>query len=76
MSKTLLRETRSIALLIIVMGAAEVAVAAALGHFGKGAVLGTLLGCAVAVFNFMLMGIILEKCISREKSASWLMGAG
>lgn len=75
-SKTLLRETGNIAAITLILGALEVLVTVPLGYFGIPAVLGTLLGCAVAVFNFALMGIILERCISRGKSASWLMGMG
>lgn len=42
--------------------------------FGLSAIFGTLLGCAVAILNFALMGIILERCVSKQKGASGLMG--
>lgn len=76
MSKTLIRETRNIALVSLILGAIQVAVTVPVGYFGYQAVLGTLLGCAAAVLNFALMGIILEKCMSKGKRASNLMGLG
>ena len=49
---------------------------AELKFFGLSAIFGTLLGCAVAILNFALMGIILERCVSKQKGASGLMGVG
>lgn len=76
MSKTLLNEIRNIALITAILGIIQVIITIPAGYFGHPAVLGTLLGCAVAVLNFSLMGIIFEQCVSREKGASGMMGIG
>ena len=69
MSKTLLVEIRNIAIGVIILGAVQVLVTLP-------TIFGTLLGCAVAILNFALMGIILERCVSKQKGASGLMGVG
>ena len=76
MSKTLLVEIRNIAIGVIILGAVQVLVTLPTKFFGLSAILGTLLGCAVAILNFALMGIILERCVSKQKGASGLMGVG
>lgn len=76
MSKTLLVEIRNIAIGVIILGAVQVLVTLPTKFFGLAAVFGTLLGCAVAILNFALMGIILEKCVAKKKGASGLMGVG
>ncbi len=76
MSKTLIRETGNIALISAILGVIQIIVTIPIGYFGGGAALGTLLGCAAAVINFALMGIILEKCVARGKGAQGLMGMG
>ena len=68
MSKTLLVEIRNIAIGVIILGAVQVLVTLPTKFFGLSAIFGTLLGCAVAILNFALMGIIL--------GASGLMGVG
>ena len=76
MSKTLLVEIRNIAIGVIILGAVQVLVTLPTKFFGLSATFGTLLGCAVAILNFALMGIILERCVSKQKGASGLMGVG
>lgn len=76
MSKTLLVEIRNIAIGVIILGAVQVLVTLPAKFFGLSAIFGTLLGCAVAILNFALMGIILERCVSKQKGASGLMGVG
>ena len=76
MSKTLLVEIRNIAIGVIILGAVQVLVTLPTKFFGLFAIFGTLLGCAVAILNFALMGIILERCVSKQKGASGLMGVG
>ena len=76
MSKTLLVEIRNIAIGVIILGAVQVLVTLPIKFFGLSAIFGTLLGCAVAILNFALMGIILERCVSKQKGASGLMGVG
>jgi len=75
-SKTLLVEIRNIAIGVIILGAVQVLVTLPTKFFGLSAIFGTLLGCAVAILNFALMGIILERCVSKQKGASGLMGVG
>ena len=74
MSKTLLVEIRNIAIGVIILGAVQVLVTLPTKFFGLSAIFGTLLGCAI--LNFALMGIILERCVSKQKGASGLMGVG
>ena len=76
MTKTLLVEIRNIAIGVIILGAVQVLVTLPTTFFGLSAIFGTLLGCAVAILNFALMGIILERCVSKQKGASGLMGVG
>lgn len=76
MSKTLLVEIRNIAIGVIILGAVQVLVTLPTKFLGLSAIFGTLLGCAVAILNFALMGIILERCVSKQKGASGLMGVG
>lgn len=76
MSKTLLVEIRNIAIGVIILGAVQVLITLPTKFFGLPAIFGTLLGCAVAILNFALMGIILERCVSKQKGASGLMGVG
>ena len=68
MSKTLLVEIRNIAIGVIILGAVQVLVTLPTKIFlVYTAIFGTLLGCAVAILNFALMGIILERCVSKQK---------
>lgn len=75
-SKTLIKEIRNIALITVALGIVQLIITKITGFFGYPAVLGTLLGCFVAVINFALMGFILERCVSRNTGSSGLMGFG
>ncbi|MCC8160578.1 MAG: ATP synthase subunit I [Oscillospiraceae bacterium] len=72
----LIREIRNIAVFTGVLGILQILITVPAGYFGYAAVLGALLGCAAAIINFALMGIILEKCVSAERGAAGLMGFG
>lgn len=77
MSSVLIKEIRNVALMTLAFGAVQLIAVYAAGYFGSPAVFGTVLGCALAVLNFSLMGIILEICMSSNKGAAGgLMGAG
>ena len=76
MSQVLLREIRNIAIITFILGALQFAVASIAGYFGLPALLGTLLGCAIAVINFALMGIVLEFCMHGKGAAAGLTGFG
>ncbi len=71
-----MREIRNVSLITVILGAIQVIATIPIGYFGYPAVLGTLLGCAVAIINFAFMGIILEKTLSSQKTASGFMGIG
>lgn len=75
-SNTLLKEIRNIAVCVLILGIVQIIVVLPTRFFGSAAIFGTLLGCAVSVFNFALMGFILEKSITRGKQASGFMGLG
>lgn len=72
----LIREVRNVAVITLILGVIQVIVTIPLGYFGSPAVLGTLLGCAVAILNFALMGIILERSLSNSRAAAGLVGTG
>jgi hypothetical protein len=76
MSEVLLKQIRNISVITLLLGAVQVLITVPTGYFGLPAVFGTLLGCFVAIFNFSLMGIVLEKCIMRQSGASGLAGVG
>lgn len=76
MSGTLFREIRDVAGITAILGAVQVIITVFAGHFGHPAVLGTLAGCALAVLNFSLMGIVLERCMSAKRGAGGLAGIG
>lgn len=76
MSGTLLREIRNIAAITAILGIVQILITIPVGYFGYPAVLGTLVGCALAVLNFSLMGIVLERCMSAKGAAGGLMGVG
>ena len=59
-SKTLLVEIRNIAIGVIILGAVQVYLLLCRQSFWFICNIRTLLGCAVAILNFALMGIILE----------------
>lgn len=76
MSETLTKELKSVSLLTLILGVIQVLITVPAGYFTSAAVFGTLLGCAAAVINFALMGIILERCVSGERGTAGLMGFG
>lgn len=76
MSKTLLTEIRNVSLITVILGVIQVLITIPAGYFGSAAVLGTLLGCAVAIVNFTFMGLILERTLSSQKASSGFMGIG
>ena len=76
MSDTLKKEILNISLITLLFGIVQVIITIPAGYFGRSVVFGTLLGCAVAIFNFTLMGIILEQCVARQNGASYLAGFG
>lgn len=76
MSKTLIKETIHIAIITAICGIIQILITIPISYFGYPAILGTALGCAVALLNFFFMGAILEKSVSRSKGASTLMGFG
>ena len=76
MSGTLLREIRNIAVITAILGIVQILITIPAGYFGYPAVLGTIVGCALAVLNFSLMGIVLERCMSAKGAAGGLMGVG
>lgn len=76
MSGTLLKEIRNMTVCVFILGIVQILIILPTRFFGSAAIFGTVLGCAVSVFNFALMGFFLEKSISRGKQASGFMGLG
>ncbi len=76
MSKTLITEIKNVSLITLVLAAVQILITVPAGYFGSAAVFGTLLGSAVAIINFAFMGLILEKTLSSQKTASGFMGIG
>lgn len=76
MSKTLLYEIKNVSLITLILGVLQILITVPAGYFGLPAILGTAAGCFVALLNFTLMGLILEKCMNSMKAASGLAGFG
>lgn len=76
MSGTLRKEIRNIAVIAFALGVVQILITIPAGYFGLPSVLGTLLGFCTAIFNFALMGIILEQCVEKQSGASYLAGFG
>ncbi len=76
MSRVLLKEIRNVGLLTFAMGTIQFIIASVVGYFGLPALWGTLLGCAIAIVNFALMGIILELCMHGKGAAAGFTGFG
>lgn len=76
MSGTLKKEIRNISVIAFALGIIQILITIPAGYFGLPAVLGTLLGFCTAIFNFGLMGIILEQCVEKQSGASYLAGFG
>lgn len=72
--KTVIRETRYIAGVTIILSVIMEAVFLIIGMWSYKVLLGNILGAAVAVANFLLMGITVQKAVLKEeKDASTLM---
>ncbi len=72
--KTVIRETRYIAGVTIVLSVIMEAVFLIIGMWSYKVLLGNILGAAVAVANFLLMGITVQKAVLKEeKDAATLM---
>ena len=76
MSKTLLIEIRNVSLITLLLGIIQIFITIPVGYFGIPSILGTLLGCFIAMINFSLMGVVLEKCLSTGRAASSIAGFG
>ncbi len=76
MSESLWREIRNVAVITAILGIVQILITIPVGYFGYPAVLGTFVGCALAVLNFSLMGFILEKCMSAKGGAGGFAGVG
>lgn len=76
MSEVLIKEIKNVSLITAALGLVQILILIPTRYFGAPAVLGTLLGCAAALLNFTLMGIILERAVSNSKSASGFMSVG
>ncbi len=72
--KTVIRETRYIAGVTIVLSVLMEAVFLIIGMWSYKVLLGNILGAAAAVANFLLMGITVQKAVLKEeKDAATLM---
>lgn len=72
--KTVMKETRYIAGITIVLSVIMEAVFLIIGMWSYKALLGNILGAAVAVANFFLMGITVQKAVLKEeKDAATMM---
>ena len=65
-----MKETRFIALIVLILSVLMQAVFLIIGRWDYTVLLGNLLGASVAVLNFFLMGLTVQKCIGlAEKDA-------
>ncbi len=72
--ETVMRETRYIAGVTIILSVIMEAVFLIIGKWDYKVLLGNILGAAVAVANFLLMGITVQKAVQKdEKDAATLM---
>lgn len=63
---TVIRETRFIAAVVLILSALMQAVFLVLGKWDSSVLLGGLYGAALAVGNFFLMGLTVQKCLTME----------
>lgn len=63
---TVIKETRFIAAVVLILSALMQAVFLVLGKWDYTVLLGNLLGAALAVGNFFLMGLTVQKCLTLE----------
>ena len=64
--KTILRETKYIALVIVILSALMQAVFLVLRRWDYTVLLGNVLSASVAVLNFFFMGITIQKALTKE----------
>lgn len=75
LSRELKRDMRNIAVGTVILSAAMVAVFALLGRFGWDVLWGALLGTAVAVLNFILLSVTVNRALDGGKrGAQTVMG--
>lgn len=73
-NKTVIRETKYIALWVVLLSAAEQAFFLISGMWDYTVLLGNIFGGLAAVLNFLFMGLTVQKAVSREeKEAALLM---
>lgn len=73
-NETVIRETLYIAAFVIFMSVLMQAVFLIIGKWDYTVILGNLFGAAIAVLNFLLMGLTIQKAVLKEqKSASLMM---
>ncbi len=65
--QTVLRETGYIALWVLVLSAVTQAVFLVIGKWDYTVLLGNLLSAAVGIFNFLLMGITIQRALGKEE---------
>ena len=63
---TVMKETRFIALIVLILSALMQAVFLVIGKWDYTVLLGNLYGAAVAVGNFFLMGLSVQHCLTLE----------
>ena len=63
---TVMKETRFIALIVLILSALMQAVFLVIGKWDYTVLLGNLYGAAVAVGNFFLMGLTVQHCLTLE----------
>lgn len=65
--RTVIKETRYIALFVILLSALMEGVFLIAGYFDYTVALGNLLGGGIAVLNFFLMGLSVQKALGKEE---------
>lgn len=63
---TVMKETRYIALMVLILSALMQAVYLVIGQWNYTVLLGNLYGAVVAVGNFFLMGLTVQHCLTME----------
>jgi len=66
-ARAVIKETRYIALWVIILSAVTEAVFLIAGYFDYTVPLGNLLGGGVAILNFFLMGLSVQKALGKEE---------
>ncbi len=74
--KVVIKETRYMAVGVILFSAVMQAIFLVIGQWNVAVLWGNMLGAAVAVFNFLLMGLALQRAVQqKEKDAKQVMAA-